>query len=365
MLKMTGNISIVIPALNPGSEFPDYCTALRKLTAVPILIIDDGSRPEFNSTFEACCSAGPDITVIRHDANKGKGRALKTAFSYLFSKENTLTGCVTCDSDGQHAPEDVLRCIDELSAHPNALVLGCRTFNLTHVPWKSRFGNNSMRFLFRLATGNNILDTQTGLRAIPASFMKELLDCPGERFEFETYMLLRTGPRPIIQVPIETVYINGNRETHFDPVKDSLKISAIIVRESIKRFAKFVLASLLSFVVDIGIFSFFYHVILSDTAKGHLIISTVVARAISIVFNYSCNRYFVFSDNPQNKDFGGKKFAKYISLALCIVCASYFLTKFANLLFPSIKIEITKACIDLLLFFTSYGVQRILIFPKS
>lgn len=360
---MSNCVTIIIPALNPGADFPSYCAALRKSTRAPILIVDDGSRADCAEIFDACTKSGDHISVIRHDVNRGKGRALKTAFAKLL-KDPSVIGCVTCDSDGQHTPADVVRCIDELEANPEAFILGCRTFNLEHVPWKSRFGNTTMCTLFKLVTGRAITDTQTGLRAIPAGFMRELLDCPGERFEYETNMLLRIGERPLIQLPIETVYIDGNRETHFDPFKDSAKITAILLRHGIVRFGMFIIASLLSFGVDIGLFSLLYRVILPDTLKGRLLIAVVAARMVSIVFNYCCNRFVVFADGYRTGDrhFGKKEFGKYLLLAAGILCASYLFTALAGKLFPSVKIEILKACVDLLLFLASYSVQRLMIF---
>ena len=59
------------------------------------------------------------------------------------------------------------------------------------MPWKSRFGNVLTRSVFRLLAGIRLGDTQTGLRAIPAEVMEASLSIRGNRFEFETEMLLR------------------------------------------------------------------------------------------------------------------------------------------------------------------------------
>lgn len=357
---------IVIPALNPVDTLPKYVADLRALTPLPILLVDDGSRMDKKHVFDECRANNADVSVITHDVNKGKGRAMKTAFTHLLDMYPSLVGCVTCDSDGQHLPCDVMRCISALEESPEALVLGCRTFNLDNVPWRSRFGNNSMRLLFRAVTGRNFLDTQTGLRSFPASFMRELLDCPGERFEFETHMLLRLGDRALVQLPVETVYIDGNSESHFNPFKDSVRITAILVREGLARFCRFVIASLLSWCVDIGLFALLYHITLADVKNGRLVASVVVARAISIVFNYMCNRFFVFGSlRGKAHAFGRLAFPKYIALALAILGASYLLTKGVHALLPAVEITYVKAAVDLLLFFASYAVQRAVIFHRS
>lgn len=224
-------IAIVVPAFNPPRSLPGYLAALRENGANPILLVDDGSRAGSAEVFRECIARVPGVELLTHPANRGKGRALKTAFARLLATRPGLAGCVTCDCDGQHAPGDVARCRDALAANPGALVLGCRAFSRADVPWKSRFGNAAVRFLFRVATGRAFLDTQTGLRAVPADFMRELLDCPGERFEFETRMLLRLGRREVVQVPIRTVYSDGNRGTHFRPLADSLRIVSVVLAE--------------------------------------------------------------------------------------------------------------------------------------
>ena len=357
--------AIVIPSLNPEKGLPRYVASLRAITDTPIVLVDDGSRDELKPIFRQCVSDVANVSLLTHEVNKGKGRALKTAFAHLLDTMPELTGCVTCDSDGQHAPQDVLKCLNALEKEPAALILGCRTFNLDHVPWKSRFGNNSMRTLFRLATGSDFLDTQTGLRAIPAEFMRELLNCPGERFEFETHMLLRLGGRKLLQIPIETLYVDGNRETHFDPFRDSLKISSIILVAWLRKLAKFTIASLLSFGLDIGLFTLLYYRVFNEGSFGRLFFSVAIARAVSLVFNYCCNRYFVFGETHGGRSFNAKAFGKYLILASFIMAASYGLTHACHAAFPQISLPVVKVCVDFVLFLASYGVQRMMIFSGS
>ncbi|MBQ7252547.1 MAG: glycosyltransferase family 2 protein [Kiritimatiellae bacterium] len=231
--------AIVVPAYDPPEGFVRYLASLREACPSPaIVLVDDGSRSEAAETFRECLSRVPGTTLLSHRVNRGKGCALKTAFSHLLSVRPGLKGCVTCDCDGQHAPEDVARCLAALDAEPGALVLGCRSFARAGVPWKSRMGNRTMRILFRLATGRDFSDTQTGLRAVPAGFMRELLGCPGERFEFETRMLLRLGTRKLVQLPVRTLYADGNRATHFRPLADSLSVVSVVFAESAARFAR-------------------------------------------------------------------------------------------------------------------------------
>lgn len=359
---MDGRYAIVIPAFDPDDGLPSYVAALRAVCPHPILLVDDGSRPGAEAVFRRCAEEVPGVEVARHPVNRGKGRALKTAFERLLRERPSLEGCVTCDCDGQHAPEDVAACLAALDAHPGAVVMGCRSFGLGHVPWKSRWGNNAMRLLFRLVTGRGFADTQTGLRALPADFMRELLDCPGERFEFETRMLLRLKGRKLLQIPIRTLYDDGNRGTHFNPFGDSAKIVAVLLAGWAETLGAFALASLLSFGVDIGLFSLLYYAVFGNGAAGRLFWAVALARTVSVVFNYACNRYFVFGESRRDRRFDGRAFGRYVLLAVFIMGASYALTRFSRAAFPGVPLPWTKACVDLGLFLASFAVQRLAVF---
>ncbi len=355
-------VAIVIPSLNPEPALQDYCGALRSITDAPILLVDDGSDASRRPIFDDCANAVPGIEVVRHDVNRGKGRALKTAFAHLLGKYEALIGCVTADSDGQHAPEDVLRCIEALRAQPDALVLGTRDFSQFDVPWKSSFGNNGMRLFFRITTGRNFLDTQTGLRAIPADMMRELLDVPGERFEFESRMLLVIHARPLVQLPIRTIYENGNKGTHFDPFSDSMKICWLLLSSLLREFGMFIVASLLSFGVDIAVFWLLYYAIFNAESHAHLMLSIGLARVVSATFNYLANRFVVFAESKKRHAFGVNAPLKYAALAVVMVAASYLFTKLGHGMFPRANLTVVKSIVDLLLFIASFLVQRMFVF---
>ena len=354
-------IPIVIPALNPDEKLPAYCRELRALTDAPIVVVDDGSRSDCQPLFDECARTVADTTVLRHEVNRGKGRALKTAFRHLLDTCPDLVGCVTADADGQHSAPDVLRCMDALRATPDALVLGCRTFTGRGIPLRSRLGNLSVRIPFFLATGRPFADTQTGLRAIPAAFMRELLDVPGERFDFETRMLLVIGRRPLVQVPIRTIYIDDNRSSHFRPFHDTIHITSIVLSAPrIRTFALFVAVSLLSWVVDQSAFSAFFRLVFRDGFPYRLLASVACARVLSLVFNYLANRHVVFRCDSSS---ARGSFPRYLLLAIPLLLASWGLTLCATKVWPGVRlVELLKMAADLLLFIVSFVVQKLFVF---
>lgn len=221
---MKNDVSIVIPAYNPGQELGEVVYGLKKSGFSNIVIVDDGSTDA--QPFEGL----NDVTILKNNRNMGKGYALKKGFSYCKNKFKDIKGIITVDADGQHLVEDVEKVYKKFSYNYNSLILGSRNFNGKDVPLKSKIGNRIMQNKIKSKIGIDITDTQTGLRAIPIDIVNYIIDIKGERYEYETNMLLycMNNNINIMQVPIKTVYINRNKHTHFQALKDSLKIYNVI-----------------------------------------------------------------------------------------------------------------------------------------
>jgi len=347
---------IIIPALNPDDKLIKYVQELIDNGFENIIVVDDGSRVEKKSIFMEI-EKYKECTVLYHAINMGKGRALKNAFNYyLINFSGDYKGVITADSDGQHTVQDVLKLEKSMGENMESLTLGVRDFNRDNVPYKSKFGNKLTRSIIKLLYGGSISDTQTGLRAIPNSVLYKYLDLYGERFEYETTMLIESlhNNIPINEVQIETVYISNNKETHFRPIADSWAIYKLIFTI----FFKYILSSISSAVVDFLIFSIFTF-ILRDVQIGLRIgIATVVARIISSLYNYCINKNIVFKGN------GNNTFLKYYILCILQMCCSmggvYVLCYYLHL-----DEIIAKVIVDGLLFLLSFQIQRTWIFDRS
>lgn len=137
---------------------------------------------------------------------------------------------VTADADGQHAPADILRVARRLMEHPDALVLGAREFP-AHIPLRSRFGNVLTRLVFLVFTGKLLRDTQTGLRGWPAAQCRDSLRVPIQGYDFGLEDPACGGRGGAIEeVGIETIYLDGNRASHFNPLRDSFRIYFVFLR---------------------------------------------------------------------------------------------------------------------------------------
>ncbi len=215
------DIAIVIPVCDPDAvRFPSLVRRLR-VDFAHVVVVDDGSA-EGREAFDAV--RGDVDAVLVHETNRGKGAALRTAFAWAQEKLPRLAGVVTVDGDGQHDPEDVCRVAEKLAEGGAGLVLGVRTF-AGNEPFRSKLGNLWTRGLFRLLTGLAVSDTQTGLRGIPAALLPRLLAIPGDRYEYEIRMLAdaRRHPARPIEVPVRTIYLDGNASSHYRPLRDTFR----------------------------------------------------------------------------------------------------------------------------------------------
>ncbi len=341
-------IPVIIPSYEPDGKLPALLQELSDGGFENIIIVDDGSGEAYKSIFDEADSFS-SVTLLHHAVNMGKGRALKTAFDYVLCHFPDAIGAITADSDGQHSPECIRACAEALIENPGALIMGCRSFDGDDVPARSQFGNKLTRRVMKYLVGVSVSDTQTGLRGISASFMKSLLTLKGERFEFETNMLMETKKLgiQIIEVPIKTIYIEDNRTSHFNPIKDSIRIYMT--------FGKFLFSSLSSSVLDLCLFSIFCALLKGRDLHmlNYITLSTVMARVLSAAYNYMINYKIVFESRGSLI----KTLSRYVLLAVCQMSLSALLV---NIIYPYIGgfETFVKIPVDIMLFFLSYVIQR-------
>ena len=345
-------IAVIIPAYKPHEKIMNDFMEELKRNFKNIVIVDDGSGKEYEPFFKKFEEM--NIPVLRHHVNMGKGRAIKTAFNYCLNTYPHLLGTITADCDGQHTVSDITKCIEKLKENPQKLVIGTRNFDAENVPFKSRYGNKITRNMFTAFIGIKITDTQSGLRAFGVDAMKEFLTIAGERYEYETNMLIACKEHEIeiAEVPIDTIYINNNELSHFHPFRDAFLIY--------KLFLKYVLAAVSSFFVDILLFSLFMH-ILPNINLGILttiVIATILARIFSSTYNFTINAKVVFKNKGKNS------MIKYFTLVVIQMFISAFLVseifKATNLNSITLKIGV-----DILIFIANFIIQREWVFKNK
>ena len=340
---------IVIPTLNPSEKLVAYVSELIDSGFDKILVVNDGSHDKYNYIFDQL-SDMPQCQLLVHKENMGKGRALKDALAYYSDNQlkDQYIGVITVDSDGQHSVVDVTRLWKKLQESSGKLILGQRLFD-KDVPFRSKFGNSITSVLFKLLYGIKLKETQTGLRGIPNELINEFSDIKGERYEYEMNMLIMCSHKKIgiDSIFIETIYENNNEGSHFNPIRDSAKIYALLLGS----FVKFTLSSLSSSLIDIGLFQLLVWAL--SGVKHYILYSTIGARVVSSLFNFFVNRNVVFGakDNVKSTMF------RYYALCVVQALASAGLVTLFFSVLPLPEL-IVKMVVDTLLFFVSFLIHK-------
>lgn len=338
---------IIMPAYEPDEKMVDQVYELER-KGYCIVVVDDGSGEAYQPVFD---KIKENVSVLVHDINRGKGRAIKTALAFIVKNIPDADCIAIVDADGQHATEDVERILSEAKKHRDSLILGVRDFQ-GELPAASRFGNLLTKKIFELSSGIRISDTQTGLRAFSIKNACTFLEVCGERYEYEMNMLYTCARRKILiqEIPIRTIYHDRkNSCSHFRKIKDSVRIYSQII--------KFCLSSMSGFCVDYVLFCLFCA--LWGGSESGIMAANILARFFSANFNYYINSRYVFEKE------GGKYqgLLSYYILAAAILAGNNILLHLYMSFVP--LPEIAKLLTELTLFAVSFAVQNLFIFRKS
>lgn len=218
-------VAVIIPVYNHEGKVAEVIRQAMGLH-LPIYVVDDGST---DATYERIKDI-PEITILRHEKNLGKGAALLTGFA---EAAHTAQWAITLDADGQHNPEDARNLLSVVESGARPLVVGYRQgMGHRHVPLASRFGRGFSNFWVRMSGGPVLRDTQSGFRLYP---LPEVLQIPvaARRFQFEVEILARArwqGIR-ILEAPVGVTYAPPEeRVSHYRGFVDFCRNAATFTR---------------------------------------------------------------------------------------------------------------------------------------
>lgn len=360
-------MTIIIPAYKPDEKLIRLLGDLKQITDARILVVNDGSGEAYNAVFqeaEKLCHI-----LLCHEVNRGKGAALKTAFSYLLEEGAEKGAVCTADADGQHLPEDIVRCLKCAEENPGSLVLGARGFR-GNVPARSRFGNSVSRFTFHLLMGKRVYDTQTGLRAFTPELLPQMLEISENRYEYEMRMLCNAVRKkvPVKEVEIQTVYIEENKSSHFNPLKDAMRVYGLLLRCALGplfQVISFLFSSLIAFVVDSAAFylllRFVMPLIFPENTDLIDFTSLLAARVISSLVNFSVNGTVVF----RNMQKPLRSLILYFALVVVIFFANDFLIDWLRYDFLKLHPVLAHLLSQAICFPVSFLAQKFVVFPKG
>lgn len=214
------SVAVVVPCYNAGPRLMPVVTALQGLVG-RIIVVDDGST---DGAVEALRSLPVEIVVFPE--NRGKGHAMLAGFrAALDSPKVSCVGIV--DADGQHDPAELPQLYEAFCERQADLVIGSRDFDRENVPWRSRLGNKLTIAVTAWLLRQRVPDTQSGFRLHSRRLLEDVLSSVrGGRYETEMEILvlaIRKGYR-VVPIPIRTIYEKDNRSSHFNKMRDSVRI---------------------------------------------------------------------------------------------------------------------------------------------
>ncbi len=238
---------VIIPAYNPDDRLETFVDEIHE-HGLGIIVVNDGSRQGCDGVFKR---VGEKAVVINVEKNGGKGRALKRGMGELLKIFPDCKRFITADADGQHKTEDILRVLSELKTGAE-FVLTVRSFK-GDIPPRSKFGNDLSRVIYTVLTGHYFRDNQSGLRGFTVNNIEWLVRVDGEKYDYEMNMLYVADKQavPITTISIEALYIDGNKSSHFDPVRDTLRIYKRLFKSAWVSFVTFAVYQEIIFVLGL------------------------------------------------------------------------------------------------------------------
>ena len=217
------DVCVVIPTYNNGGTLHDVVERVLR-HCDNVIVVNDGCTDQSAGIL---ASFGDRIKVVDYGKNQGKGYALKQGFKK--AKALGFDYALTIDSDGQHYPEDIPLFLEAMEQHPGAMIVGSRNLNQENMPGGNTFANKFSNFWFRIQTGVELPDTQTGYRVYPLNKMPSLALLTS-RYEAELELLVFSAWLGIDLVPIKINVFYPKAEervTHFRPFWDFFRISVL------------------------------------------------------------------------------------------------------------------------------------------
>ena len=216
-------ICVIIPTYNNATTIRRVIEDVEKYCS-SIIVVNDGSTDDTAAILQLIPSP---IEVVSYPDNRGKGYALVTGFKK--AKALGYTHAITIDADGQHFADDIPCFIEGLKHNPEGFIVGCRNLTEENMPRQNTFANRFSNFWFRLQTGINLPDTQSGYRLYTLSSLKGL-NLITSRYESELELLVYAAWAgvDITSVNVKVYYPPAEeRVSHFRPIYDFFRISVL------------------------------------------------------------------------------------------------------------------------------------------
>ena len=269
---------VLIPAYEPDEQLVTLTQKLHT-EGLQVLVVNDGSGKKYQDIFTRIA---PYATVISLEKNSGKGAALKAGMRHIRDHMPDCEHFITCDADGQHRVEDVLRVREQLQKGEK-FVLTVRQWR-KDIPLRSKVGNSLSRFVYALLANRYLSDNQSGLRGFNRVHIHWLIQVERNNYDYEMNVLYYAAKKNIriATVPIEAIYIGNNESSHFNPIRDTVRIYKSLFALAGGSFIGFLVGEILILILSL----IFGH--------QYLMVTVPSVAAVSYLVTIVLNRYVFF-----------------------------------------------------------------------
>jgi glycosyltransferase involved in cell wall biosynthesis len=187
-------LSVVIPVFNEAATIETVIERVRNC-GVPcqVILVDDGSTDGTRDILD-CHRGEPDLTIIFHNHNRGKGGAIRTGLEQV-----TGAAVVIQDADLEYDPTEFRRLAQPIVEGRADVVYGSR-FSGKDRPARGywhQLMNQTITFLSNLRTNLSLTDVETCYKMIRREVIQEIApQLREERFGIEIELTARLARKP-------------------------------------------------------------------------------------------------------------------------------------------------------------------------
>lgn len=309
---------VLIPAYEPDRQLTELVEKLRQ-KAFHIVVVNDGSGSKYDEIFRQV-EKKADVVTLQN--NSGKGAALKAGMRHIKEHYPNCENFITCDADGQHRVEDVLKVSEQLNKGKK-IVLTIRE-RKGKIPLRSRFGNDLSKFVYTLLTNSYLSDNQSGLRGFSINNIDWLINVEKNNYDYEMNVLYYAAKMglEITTVNIEAIYIENNSSSHFSPVKDTIRIYKSLFSLSLGTLFSFVFAEILMLLASFTV------------GNEYLVFVVSSVGAISLLLHILLNHFVFLKKIRIGDDFSTIAFTIIYYFVYTLIC------KLLSFVFPDLSLFI-------------------------
>ena len=177
-----------------------------------LVIVDDCSTDGTSAILDRLAASFPQIRLYRHEYNRGKGAAVRTAI-----EKATGDFSIIQDADLEYDPRDFLRMVDLIAQQNAEVIYGSRFLGAsrTGMLWTHYLGNRGLTVLFNILFRQRLTDMETCYKLFRTSLLRQV-GIDNDRFDIDpelTAKVIRAG-HSIYEIPVSYVgrpYLAGKK----------------------------------------------------------------------------------------------------------------------------------------------------------